>query len=116
MFGRAWAYCGMPSSGNQVCWSLPPRQITLMSTRWTGSAAGAANAYRAVSGCTARPAANAVVPWMTLRRVKPFLKGSAKTVESSPHSQPECSPSGLSSCGMGPSGRYLSFVMEEEAP
>ena len=87
-----------------------------MRTRLTGPAAGAANAYRAVSGWTASPAAIAVVPCITRRRVKPFLNGSAKTVDWSPHSQPECRPSGLSSCGTGPSGRYLSFVMEEEAP
>jgi hypothetical protein len=110
--GRDRAYAGSPSSGNQLCWSSPPRQTTWMSTRGIGAAAGAANAYRAVSGWTDSAAANAVVPWMTLRRVKPFLKGSANRTLSSPHSQPECRPSGLASCGTGPSGRYLSFVME----
>ena len=87
-----------------------------MSTRGIGPVAGAANEYCAVSGCMDRAAAKAVVPCSTRRRVKPFLNGSAKRTLSSPHSQPECRPSGLATCGTGPSGRYLSFDMEEEAP
>src|SRR5829696_1229292 len=96
-----------------------------MSTRCSGAAAGAANANRALSGCMDSAAARAVEPCRTVRRVKPLLKGSAKPTDSSPHSQPACRPSGRSSCGtapsgswplVGPSGRYLSFVMAEEAP
>jgi hypothetical protein len=105
-----------------VCWSSPPRQITLISTRWIGAAAGAANANWAVSGCTDSAAAKAVEPCRTVRRVKPLLKGSANVVASSPHSQPACRPSGLASCGTVPSGRYLfplgkkESAMAEEAP